>query len=402
MLPVENDNYTSIVARYLRIDDTTWGEEKKGFLVRYRGQLYNQDSAQAYDQLAQALRNLNLTPLFRLEDNRHVIILINGVIHAKPAKVWGNILFFILTLLSVMYTGAASTAAIRSPSDIPSSLSEWITFMLGGLPFAIALLVILVCHEFGHYLAGRYHKTAVTLPFFIPFPLSLFGTMGAFIQLKEPPKNRRILLDIGIAGPLAGLIVAIPVLLFGLYLSPVDKMPFQLPPGQIFEGNSILYLFLKFLVKGELLPQPFNYASLNPVIYWIRYFFTGAPLPAGGLDVSLHPIAWAGWAGLLVTSLNLIPAGQLDGGHIMYVLLGKRTSKLLPFILIILILLGLVWSGWWFWAVLIFFLGRYHAEPLDQITTLDPKRRALAILGVIVFILVFMPVPLAFMPVPSG
>src|SRR4030042_5806515 len=104
MLPVENDNYTSIVARYLRIDDTTWGEEKKGFLVRYRGQLYHQDSAQAYDQLAQALRNLNLTPLFRLEDNRHVIILINGVIHAKPSKVWGNILFFILTLLSVMYT----------------------------------------------------------------------------------------------------------------------------------------------------------------------------------------------------------------------------------------------------------------------------------------------------------
>src|SRR4030042_701008 len=171
-------------------------------------------------------------------------------------------------------------------------------------------------------------------------------------------------------------------------------MPFQLPPGQIFEGNSILYLFLKFLVKGELLPQPFNYASLNPVIYWIRYFFTGAPLPAGGLDVSLHPIAWAGWVGLLVTSLNLIPAGQLDGGHIMYVLLGKRTSRLLPFILIGLVLLGFVWSGWGLWAALIFFLGRFHAEPLDQITTLDAKRKALAIIGVIIFILVFMPVPL--------
>jgi membrane-associated protease RseP (regulator of RpoE activity) len=108
----------------------------------------------------------------------------------------------------------------------------------------------------------------------------------------------------------------------------------------------------------------------------------------------LHPIAWAGWAGLLVTSLNLIPAGQLDGGHIMYVLLGKRASRLLPFILIGLVLLGFVWNGWWLWAALIFFLGRYHAEPLDQITPLDPKRRALAVLGVIVFILVFMPVPL--------
>ncbi|OGO29691.1 MAG: hypothetical protein A2136_04485 [Chloroflexi bacterium RBG_16_54_11] len=219
--------------------------------------------------------------------------------------------------------------------------------------------------------------------------------MGAFIQLKEPPKNRRILLDIGIAGPLAGLIVAIPILLLGLSLSPVNKIPFQLPPGQLFEGNSILYLLMKFIVKGQLLPQPFNYTQLNPILYWARYFFTGAPLPAGGLDVNLHPIAWAGWAGLLVTSLNLIPAGQLDGGHIMYVLLGKRTTRLLPFILGGLVLLGLVWEGWWLWALIIFFLGRYHAEPLDQITQLDPKRRALAILGVIVFILVFMPVPLA-------
>jgi membrane-associated protease RseP (regulator of RpoE activity) len=390
MLPVANDLYTPIVSRILRIDDTTWGDEKKGFLVRFRGQLYNQDTAQAYDQLAQALRELNVTPLFRLEENRHVVVLMNGVIQLKPTKVWGNILFFILTILSVMFAGAVSATG-----SIPTNISDWPAFMLSGLPFAAALLAILVCHEFGHYLAGRYHKTAVTLPFFIPFPLSLFGTMGAFIQLKEPPKNRRILLDIGIAGPLAGLIVAIPILLLGIYLSPVARIPFMLPVGQIFEGNSILYLLLKFIVKGQLLPQPLNYASLNPIVYWLRYFFTGTPLPAGGLDINLSPIAWAGWAGLLVTALNLIPAGQLDGGHIMYVLLGKRTSKLLPFILFALILLGFVWSGWWFWAALIFFLGRFHAEPLDQITTLDSRRKALAILGVVVFFLVFMPVPLA-------
>ena len=389
MLPVQNDLYTPIIARYLRIDDTTWGEEKKGYIVRYRGQLYNQDSAQAYDQLAQALRSNNVTPLFRLEENRHIILLLNGVIQPKPTKIWGNILFFFLTVLSVMYVGAANSA-----KSVPVTVNDWVSFMLGGLPFAVALLAILVCHEFGHYLAGRYHKTAVTLPFFIPLPIGYFGTLGAFIQLKEPPKNRRILLDIGIAGPLAGLIVAIPILLYGLYLSPVDKIPFQLPVLQIFEGNSILYLLLKFIVKGQLLPQPYTFAGLNPILYWIRYFFTGAPLPAGGLDVSLNPVAWAGWIGLLVTSLNLIPAGQLDGGHIMYVLLGKRASRLLPFILVALVLLGFVWSGWWLWAALIFFLGRAHAEPLDQITPLDPKRRALAVLGVIVFILVFMPVPL--------
>jgi membrane-associated protease RseP (regulator of RpoE activity) len=154
-------------------------------------------------------------------------------------------------------------------------------------------------------------------------------------------------------------------------------------------------LLLKVIVKGQLLPHPFTYAGVAPLFYWIRYFFTGTPLPAGGLDVTLHPIAWAGWAGLLVTSLNLIPAGQLDGGHVMYVLLGKYTNRLLPFILGGLVLLGFVWNGWWLWAALIFLLGRYHAEPLDQITQLDPKRQALALLGVLVFILVFMPVPLA-------
>ncbi len=389
MLPVENDLYTPIISRFLRIEDTTWGDEKKGYIARYRGQLYSQDFVQAYDQLAQALRPQNITPLFRLEENRHVILLMNGIIQPKPSKIWGNILFFVLTVISVAFTGAMFSA-----SALPTNLSGWFNFFLSGLPFAIALMAILVCHEFGHYLVGRYHKTAVTLPFFIPFPFSYFGTMGAFIQLKELPKNRRILLDIGIAGPLAGLIVAIPVLLLGLYLSPVDKIASLIPAGQIFEGNSILYLLLKFIVKGQLLPQPSTFAGMSPIIYWIRYFFTGTPLPAGGLDVSLHPVAWAGWAGLLVTSLNLIPAGQLDGGHIMYVLLGKRTIKLLPFILVAVVLLGFAWNGWWLWAALILFLGRSHIEPLDQITPLDPKRRALAILGVVIFILVFMPVPL--------
>jgi membrane-associated protease RseP (regulator of RpoE activity) len=294
-------------------------------------------------------------------------------------------------MISVTFTGA-----VFSSGDIPTNISGWFNFLRGGLPFSIALLTILLFHEFGHYLVGRYHKTAVTLPFFIPlpYPISIFGTFGAFIQMKEHPKKRRTLLDIGIAGPLAGLIVAIPILLYGLYLSPVDKLPIQFPVGQILEGNSILYLLLKFIAKGQLLPQPFTFAGMNPILYWIRYFFTGTPLPVGGLDVSLHPIAWAGWIGLLVTSLNLIPAGPLDGGHIMYVLLGRRTNKLLPFILFVLVALCFVTISWLFPILLIFLIGRFHVQPLDEITPLDPKRRALAVLGLIVFILVFIPVPL--------
>jgi membrane-associated protease RseP (regulator of RpoE activity) len=222
--------------------------------------------------------------------------------------------------------------------------------------------------------------------------------MGAFIQLKEPPKNRRILLDIGIAGPLAGLVVAIPVLFLGLYLSNVDRLPLFLQAGEGFslEGNSILYLLAKYIVFGQWLPDPGSADNFNGFIYWIRYFFTGRPIPFGGEDVILHPVAWAGWAGLLITALNLIPAGQLDGGHILFVLIGKKARLILPFILGALIILGTVWSGWWLWAFLIFFLGRVYAEPLDQITPLDSKRKALAIIGLIVFLLVFTPIPLSY------
>ena len=145
---------------------------------------------------------------------------------------------------------------------------------------------------------------------------------------------------------------------------------------------------------GQLLPAPADYHGLAPVMYWIRYFFTGSPLPIGGTDVMIDQVAWAGWAGLLVTSLNLIPAGQLDGGHLVYVLLGERARNLLPFVLGALLLLGVVWEGWWLWALLIFLLGRFHAEPLDQITPLDAKRKILAVLGLLLFIFVFTPVPL--------
>jgi Zn-dependent protease len=388
--PVQADVYTPIIAQYFRIDITEWGDSKKKYLVRYVGQLHSQDSAQAYDQISKALRSEHVTPLFRLEGDQQVIQLINGVIQTRPSRIRWNIIFFILTVMSVTFTGA-----ILFAPDLPTGVTGWFKFLLSGLPFTISLMTILLCHEFGHYFVSRYHKTASTLPLFIPlpYPVSILGTLGAVIQLKEPPRNRRILLDIGIAGPIAGLVVAIPILILGLYLSPVIKLTNPLPTGQMIEGNSVLYLFLKFLVKGQLLPQPLTYGGMNPIMYWIRYFFTGLPLPSGGLYIDINQIAWAGWIGLLVTAFNLIPAGQLDGGHVMYVLLGKHTTKLLPFILLVMVALCFVSVSWVLPTFLIFLLGRYHAEPLDQITPLDPKRKALAIFGVVIFFLVFMPVP---------
>jgi Peptidase family M50. len=268
-------------------------------------------------------------------------------------------------------------------------------FIRSGLPFALSLIAILAAHEFGHYFAGRYHGVHVTLPYFIPFPFSQFGTMGAFINMKELPKNRRVLLDIGVAGPLSGLVVAVPLLLFGLMLSSTQPIPAAAAGRTMLEGNSILYLLLKFVVFGKFLPEPASFNGVPQALYWLRYFFTGRPFPLGATDVFLHPVAWAGWAGLLVTSLNLIPAGQLDGGHVIYVLLGReKAQRLFPFILVGLGLLGFVWGGWWLWALLIFMLGRRFAEPLDQITELDQPRRTIALIGFVLFFLTFIPVPL--------
>ncbi len=388
----EQEVLNALVARVFRIEDVTMGEPKQGFILRYRGRLLSEDSAAAYDQLAEALRPYGITPLFRMEAGVQNVFLAARNIRLRPSRPLTNLVFFILTLASVLFTGAVFEYTGSPNVDFFTLAKDSLLHIGRGWSFAASLLAILGAHEFGHYLVGRYHKAAVSLPYFLPlpFPFSFLGTLGAFIQMKEPPKNRRVLLDVGIAGPLAGLVVAIPVLLLGLSLS---KMAPISGPATL-EGNSILYLLAKYFVFGKMLPEPTSYQGLPPLLYWIRYFFTGRPLPLGGLDVQLHPVAWAGWAGLLVTALNLIPAGTLDGGHILYVLLGKRMRAIFPYILGALVAMGFVWSGWWLWAALLFMLGRVYAEPLDQITPLDPRRKMLAIFALIIFVLVFTPVPL--------
>ena len=390
------DPYLQLVKKVFRIDEITWGNEKQNFLVRYRGKLLI-DSEKAYLQLSNGLITHDVTPLFRVEDGGEIIVLLKGIVNPKPSNPWINLILFILTAISVVFAGTFFEYRGPLTTDLNQLLPHLLPTLYRGMAFAASLLAILLAHEFGHYLAARYHRSEVTLPYFIPFPFSPFGTMGAFIQLKEPPKNKRILLDIGIAGPLAGLVIAVPLLFLGLYLSQTDKLPLLLAQGQAIslEGNSILYLIMKFIVFGEWLPAPVNIGGINQVIYWLRYFFTGQPIPYGAIDVLLHPVAWAGWAGLLITALNLIPAGQLDGGHILYALFGKRSRIVLPFVLVALIILGTVWSGWWLWAFLIFLLGRSHAEPLDQITPLDSRRKALAVFGLLIFVLVFTPIPIS-------
>jgi len=383
------------VRRIFRIDDITAGTMQQGYIRRYRGQLVAANSAQAYDQLAESLRPYHFTPLFRKEGPTHLILLIPELPEARPTRTWLVILLFVLTLISVLISGG-----IYNPNtDLTLPLQQLIPAIFrNGWPFAVSLIAILGIHELGHYFAGRAHGVKVTLPFFIPMPFTSLGTMGAFISMKSPPKNKCALMDIGVAGPLAGFVASLVVLWIGLGSSTLDKIPLTFPAGQgiQMEGNSLIYLLLKYLRFGLLLPQPDGITGTALLTHWLRYFFTGTPSPLGSLDVTISPVAWAGWVGLLVTSLNLIPAGQLDGGHVFHLLFGQNNArKVLPVIEIILIALGFGWSGWWLWAFLVFLFGQSYAEPLDQITELDSKRKALGIIALIVFILTFSPIPLA-------
>lgn len=390
------DLINHIIGSVFAVEDVTFGSSKQKFLVRYHGKLINSDSQAAYEKLDKQLIPLGITPLFRWDGQRQMVVLMPGVPAQTRHRPVINLVLFILTLFSVLVTGALYGAE----EALPTGLVGWISmFLQRGWPFALSLIAILAAHEFGHYFAGRHHGLNVSLPYFIPFPLSPFGTMGAFINMKDIPRNRKVLLDVGIAGPLSGLVVTIPVLLLGLSLSSISALPEQAAGSASLqlEGNSLLYLLAKFAIFGQLLPSPASYDGLNPLLYWIKYFFSGQPLPFGGIDVMLHPVAWAGWAGLLVTGLNLIPAGQLDGGHILFVLFGEKSARILyPIILVTLVALGFFWNGWWLWAVIIFLLGRFYAEPLDMITELDTRRRVLGMLAMLVFFLTFIPVPLIF------
>ena len=187
------------------------------------------------------------------------------------------------------------------------------------------------------------------------------------MRLQAPPRNRRALLALGAAGPLAGLVVAIPVLVIGLMMSRVQPLP--IGEGFFQEGNSLLYLGIKYLLFGRI-------------------------LPSGGEDVFLHPVALAGWAGLFVTALNLIPAGQLDGGHVLYALIGEQAKKVTWGIIVVLLGLSFLWPGWILWVGLTYIFGRVHAIPFDDITSPTQGEKLVAILLLVVGAVVFVPIPM--------
>lgn len=323
--------------------------------LEIRGRLHG-PSERAYELVSDRFKALGYVALFRRSPEGEVILAVPGALPTSGGRSWLALGLFLATLLSMLWTGAIS-------EQVPGQAFD----LLAGWPFALSLLGILVVHEMGHYLAARRLGIPASLPYFIPLPMSLLGTMGAVMAITAPPKNRRALIALGAAGPLAGLVVAVPLLILGLSMSVVQPIPTGVPLIQ--EGNSLLYAGLKYLVFGR----------------W---------LPSGGEDVFLHPVALAGWAGLLVTALNLIPAGQLDGGHVLYSLIGRRARVVTWVIIVALFGLSFLWQIWLVWAVLVYLLGRAHAVPLDDITPLTAGQRLLAVFVLLVAALVFVPLPL--------
>jgi Zn-dependent protease len=333
------------------------------------------DSEAAYEKLDAQFTTIDHIPLFRQEKDKQLIYAVQGRVNPRPRPIWLNVVLFIATVISVLMLGTnmaineiASNPEV-SDAVIEGLINNFLLEMWRGLPYAISILLILGAHELGHYFAARRHKLAVTLPYFIPAPPfiipSPLGTFGAFIQLREPMKNRKVLLDVGAAGPFAGLIFAIPILFIGLATSQTG----EIHVGGLVEGNSIFYALSKIIVFGQF-------------------------LPAGGQDVYLNQVAWAGWVGLLVTALNLIPIGQLDGGHILYSLVGDWARRLyFPFIGGVILLTILFSDAWLFWLILLLLFGRVYATPLDAITPLNRRRKVWAVVGLIVFAVTFVPVP---------
>ena len=360
----------SIIGEVLYIREVKQSELPNA-VAQYVGQLI-MPSAEAFELTAPKLKRLGVHAYFAENEQNgdHYITVIKGIYDPQPRPWWPNAVLLILTILSLLLVGAGIQAAVdeREISEL-SDMRLW-----EGWPYALSLILILGAHELGHYFAARHHNVNVTLPYFIPMPFGIFGTLGAFIQLREPMRNRKMLFDIGIAGPLAGLFFAVPILMLGLATSDVQVTP---EGEDVYrEGNSIFYAASKVLVFGRFLPDE-----------------------EANEDVFVNQLAMAGWTGLFVTALNLIPLGQLDGGHVIYTLFGRRVQNLFwPVIAVMATLAVWVNQAWFLWTLLLFFFGRYYARPLEDITPLDSKRRVIGYLALIIFVLIFIPNPLEYIP----
>jgi membrane-associated protease RseP (regulator of RpoE activity) len=293
----------------------------------------------------------------------------------RPTPVTRHVVLFALTFITTTLVGAELYAGFITGFDANvTRLPSLPMLIVHGMWYSVSVLAILGVHEFGHYFACRYYRVDASLPYFIPLPFLIPGTLGAVIRIRQPIPSKRQYFDIGIAGPIAGFVVIIPVLILGLSLSNVVVFP----PGY----------------KGQVFNEPLLFQLIE------RFFFGNVPVDRA---INLHPAGWAAWFGLLATALNLCPVGQLDGGHVSYAVFGRKSSFIT--IAVATCLIGLtVYSlvflhtpSYLLWTALVtgmlMFMGPHHPRVLDEHEPLDTARLLLAVGAVVILVLSFTPVP---------
>jgi len=348
----------------LLLDAETLWKQSDEVTIAFRGHL-NQDSEQAYTILRERFAEIGYTPMLRARDGYDVVIALRHVFEQKQTHWSVNLILFLLTLMTTTLMGAVLEQGERLVQNHRLFFQQP-ELLLTGLPAAMTIISILGVHELAHYVVARKHGLDSSLPFFIPVPLGL-GTLGAIIRIHTPWENRKALFDVGIAGPLAGFVVALPIFIIGMFISPIEP---------VVPGTASL--------QAPLLLQ------------WIEHWTESVRGIPPGYDTYLNTVTFAAWFGLIVTGVNLLPIGQLDGGHVIYALLGQWAQIVGIAVLAAIAVLGaLVWNGWYIWAAFIMFSGWRHPPPLNNVAPLGKKRAIIGLLVLALTALLFTPAPFA-------
>jgi membrane-associated protease RseP (regulator of RpoE activity) len=322
-----------------------------------------------FDSLRKSLKEKGYIPMLRYEKGEHVIYVIKKP-KRKEKSVWINIFLLIATIITTILTGSILYVGYSDIWSMPNAIDVFAieNLFYGTALFALPLMSILFVHEMGHYFISRKHGIATSLPYFLPIPPIIpsfnIGTFGALIHSRDPMPNKKALFDVGMAGPVAGFLVAVPITAVGIATAKiVPIIPLEsLPAGETVFGSSFLIDLLSWGILD--IPQ--------------------------GFTIDMNPILFAGWVGLLITSINLLPAGQLDGGHIFRAVLGEK-QKYAGWIAIFI----MIFTGWWFFAfIIIFMMGMMHPPPLNDDTELDIRRKMLFLVAIAMLLLCFIPYPI--------
>jgi membrane-associated protease RseP (regulator of RpoE activity) len=341
--------------------ETLW-QQSKPSNVAFRGHLAV-DASQAYALLRERFAPLGYTPLLRSQGDHDMVIAIKHLFRAQPTRWVINVVLLLLTLVTTTLMGAVMEQG-ELMAENPLILFQQPRLILSGIPASLTIMGILGLHELAHYFAARKHGLQSSLPYFIPVPFG-FGTFGAIIRIRTPWEDRKALFDVGVAGPLAGVLIALPLFFVGLMTSPAR------PP----------------IPEGIPLGSPLLLRWVEDLVYALR----GIPEDH---EIYVNAMAFASWFGLVVTGFNLLPSGQLDGGHVAYAVLGRKARIVGIAVLVLMMTLGILWwRGWLIWGAFILFSGWQHPAPLNAVSPLGKKRTLIGVLVLILMLLLLTPKP---------